>query len=708
MKALSYMVQTDPSILFSKPIEEAVTGRLLDASIVVREAAVDLIGKYIHQSACFSEAYYHALLLRLKDKGPSVRKRVVKCLRNIIVEDLDNERIVEILGELIKRCEDDNDTIRTCVVKTFVHIWVDKGSESSTFKNICRVLKVYPMKDSFVALLKSMIKYEGKTINRLTQVATSAVNQLYASKTTINSLVYAKLLEILALTEPQIVKTHISTLHIFLTPNDNTPEESEVLICIANMIEKAACTLKGKKTKNVSKIERNLLNLVYTQGTALVSAAVGALCSICQHITYDANTLIQLIRNCFVILSSQKRPEGIDSKMISSLYRALLVISLTIKNFSKDIYSIIELETGKTFSESIFDFIKYYCSVDNTTIKYRALESLSAIWIRFPYLLASSEVLVREAWKEAESCEAKLTILRMFNEFLMYADIEPIEDTDTSPIFLSIQGYVDYILYLAKDSELVVRESAVRVVKLIHQQGLVNPTLYLSILIACLSDENLFIRETCYLCIEKLYKKSSNTILVSLKQGIQESYSYQVKLYKTTRNIFESGDSVYNRLYLLLKQKKAQKFQFLNTLVGLLEPSADPSFTYFISELISTLNFSISSEISTIFNHITSKLDSTGQRTLRTISTCKKNKEGLRHIDLMDALLTLQLIILKKYLEALYHVKDEDNHPDRPVQRISDEGTKFCDLYEGFYEYHTLQELSVSMAVDFKEKVFSI
>merc|ERR1712130_612124 len=49
---------------------------------MVREAAVDLVGKFILHRAELIDKYYEMLLLRILDTGVSVRKRVIKILKD--------------------------------------------------------------------------------------------------------------------------------------------------------------------------------------------------------------------------------------------------------------------------------------------------------------------------------------------------------------------------------------------------------------------------------------------------------------------------------------------------------------------------------------------------------------------------------------------------------------------------------------------------
>lgn len=122
MKCLTNVVEVDPAILKRKDMQIGVREKFLDASISVREAAVDLIGKYVLTSPELINQYYHMLAERILDTGVSVRKRVIKILRDICIEYPDFERIPEICVRMIRRVNDE-ESIQKLVTEVFLEMW---------------------------------------------------------------------------------------------------------------------------------------------------------------------------------------------------------------------------------------------------------------------------------------------------------------------------------------------------------------------------------------------------------------------------------------------------------------------------------------------------------------------------------------------------------------------------------------------------------
>lgn len=122
MKCLAMIVEVDPSILKRKDMQIGVNQKFLDASISVREAAVDLVGKYVLNSPDLIDQYYDMLSKRILDTGVSVRKRVIKILRDICIEYPNFDKIPEICVKMIRRVNDE-EGIQKLVTEVFMRMW---------------------------------------------------------------------------------------------------------------------------------------------------------------------------------------------------------------------------------------------------------------------------------------------------------------------------------------------------------------------------------------------------------------------------------------------------------------------------------------------------------------------------------------------------------------------------------------------------------
>lgn len=129
MKCLALIVEVDPSILTRKDMKIGVSQKFLDASISVREAAVDLVGKYVLSSSELIDQYYDMLSKRILDTGVSVRKRVIKILRDICIEYPNFDKIPEICVKMIRRVNDE-EGIQKLVTEVFMRMWFTPCSDN--------------------------------------------------------------------------------------------------------------------------------------------------------------------------------------------------------------------------------------------------------------------------------------------------------------------------------------------------------------------------------------------------------------------------------------------------------------------------------------------------------------------------------------------------------------------------------------------------
>ena len=88
-------------------MQRGVHGRFLDQSTSVREAAVELVGKFILIRPELIPKYYDMLSERILDTGISVRKRVIKIFKDICIEQQDFTKIPEMCVKMIRRVNDE-------------------------------------------------------------------------------------------------------------------------------------------------------------------------------------------------------------------------------------------------------------------------------------------------------------------------------------------------------------------------------------------------------------------------------------------------------------------------------------------------------------------------------------------------------------------------------------------------------------------------
>ena len=123
LKALGQIVTSDPSILSAPNVRRGIETHLLDSSPAVRDAAVELIGKYIIDSPKFASDYYQRIADRIADTGLGVRKRVIKLLKAYYSVTEDRAARIDICTRIVRRMLDEDDTVKELAIKTMEELW---------------------------------------------------------------------------------------------------------------------------------------------------------------------------------------------------------------------------------------------------------------------------------------------------------------------------------------------------------------------------------------------------------------------------------------------------------------------------------------------------------------------------------------------------------------------------------------------------------
>lgn len=116
LRIVAQLLAQNPEIFSLPQVQTSLSERLIDNSSQVRDAAVDIVGKYIVLKPQFAKDFYLIICDRSSDTGLVVRKRVVKLLKEIYNAVDDAEIKIEIADRLVRRVEDEEPSISELAV----------------------------------------------------------------------------------------------------------------------------------------------------------------------------------------------------------------------------------------------------------------------------------------------------------------------------------------------------------------------------------------------------------------------------------------------------------------------------------------------------------------------------------------------------------------------------------------------------------------
>ncbi|KAL9259895.1 Sister chromatid cohesion protein SCC2-like protein [Drosera capensis] len=129
LRAVSLIVEADPDGLCDAWVQSAVEGRFCDSAISVREAALELVGRYIASHPDVSLKYFEKVAERVKDTGVSVRKRAIRIIREMCISNANFPEFPRACIDIISRVGDEESSIQDLVCKTFYEFWFEEPSE---------------------------------------------------------------------------------------------------------------------------------------------------------------------------------------------------------------------------------------------------------------------------------------------------------------------------------------------------------------------------------------------------------------------------------------------------------------------------------------------------------------------------------------------------------------------------------------------------
>ena len=365
IKALSGPVGADPAILQLAAVTVGVHRALNDPSISVREATLDLVGQYIAQRPEFVERYYEVLSRRLADTGVSVRKRVIKILRDLCLRSPGSPRAIEATCHLVSRVGDEEE-VQKLIIKTFQELWFAPPAEGradltndekaerckqlvAVMTEACRDGAPRARAEWLGELMKLMLaddRSDGRTAKEHTaimRVGTQLVAQLIevllrldednaiqTNPQQLSGVLYA--LSVFCAARPVLLLPHVELLPAYLQYEQSAP----AIRYVCDMLPRLLPLLDHPPKALLEKLEKYLAALVFRVKEESIPGVIRALCSVC---TVSKNRQLlgdTLARFCHFLRKRQQSQAPVAPAEAGALKRAMLCAGLLCRHFDYD------------------------------------------------------------------------------------------------------------------------------------------------------------------------------------------------------------------------------------------------------------------------------------------------------------------------------------------------------------------------------------
>lgn len=680
MKCLTSIVEVDPSVLGLKEMQLGVSHSFLDHSTSVREAAVDLVGKFILSRPELIPKYYDMLSARILDTGVSVRKRVIKILKDVCVECPTYEKIPEICVKIIRRVNDE-DGIRKLVLEVFQNMWFTPVKEKPALDAESLVRKVMNITDVVAAtndqsmewfeqLLLSLFKpkEDAKEENnkapveipksildscrQIVDCLIETVVRLDGQGEDSQRLVSCmQLLHLFAKIRPQLMVHHATVLQPYLSLKCKTQGDYLIISCVAKTLELVVPLIEHPSEMFLARLEEDSVKLMMQQDPSVVLSCVSCLGSIVNNVTRNFSLIRDCLKKYLGFLTTYKN--GMENGTATPEFhlrtrpmfrRSLFVVGLLLRFFDFTDPEVIG-DLPPAIKDDVYQTFLFFLHNDKDSQHY-TLKAVGSVCIRHYELMLQTELkgLYRTYLSDIEApLQMKIQVLNNIENYLQEEERKMIKqdlewakmakqenlkemgDVTSGMASTVIQVFLKDTLESFIHPHSAVRSAALKVIQLILAQGLVHPVQMVPYLICMGTDDD----KSLSICADKqlqdIEKKYPGFIHMKAQSGIKLSYKLQRILQKAdvVRGFrLKEGElpgALNGFLYSTLRSKQQRRALVLSIMKQFDEQvKTSLSQMLYLSDNMAYFPYQVQDEPLFIIHHIDIMLSVTGTNLLQS------------------------------------------------------------------------------------------
>ncbi|OLY82821.1 Protein rad9 [Smittium mucronatum] len=616
LKALGTIASKNPKILALNVIKPVVKTRLRDISPLVREAAMDMLGKFIFSDMDIMKLYFKTICSRTVDKGAIVRRKVLKILKEIYYKADDFQYQVEICFLLLSRIKDDDKGVRELSLKTLKEIL-----KNTYQKNLLssEASKENDSNDFSEKLISSCKNGQSNSSERSHVLIQSEKPSLNSNENYVN---YAELPVAIQKNVSHSVRVISSALTLGKGKNAETKENLKAFLkCLCNdQSEDIAISENNQGYDGILMMADIafdlLLNIQVNESETSKSDDLKDVTE------YQVKGLAS-----FCIKRLLKNKEVFEKKEESRLYiketiRLLMLINLLVRNFpfknylssQKNYFQEIDsLIYGMDLSNFALDLTLFFTGHDQPlSVRTTALQMIGQIQMSYPEFMMteSVKILYDSTFKEPEII-LKRQLLKNFINFLRLELFQPSKKPDSHPkesVIDEVDSLVGYSLsndngmsasliqtYLENIIETVNLSKynsnddvGFEILSLILTQGLAHPLKCIPVLISIESLPNSPLRKTASKIHLDLSIKYDSFIHSLDSEGIKLAYEKQLEvcdsnhssvvgycLKKDWQDNESNLEAVLQPLYDTVTAKKTSQLTFISNTFSIIKSTLD-------------------------------------------------------------------------------------------------------------------------------------
>ncbi|XP_035699183.1 nipped-B-like protein isoform X3 [Branchiostoma floridae] len=674
MKCLTAVVAVDPGILARADMQKGVHGRFMDQSTSVREAALELVGKFVLLRTELIPQYYDMIIERILDTGISVRKRVIKILRDICLEVPDFTKVTEMCVKMIRRVNDE-EGIKKLVNDVFQQMWfspVKSSDEESLFRKVINITDVVDAcketgYDWFEQLLSNLLKAEenasykpaSKACVQITDCLVQNVLSLeektaetVENRTSSHRLVSSlQTLYLFSKVRPELLVDHAMTLQPYLSTQCSTQGDYLVLHNVARILQLVVPLMEHPSEVFLASLEEDLMKLIIKHGMMILQACVSCLAAVVNNVTHNIRLVWDCFQKYFGVLGKLKQEYSMDPESQAlqqnrpTLLRSLFTVGLLCKHFDFD--RKMKGHTKVCIKDKVFEVLMYFMDHPDEAVQHKALTGIGFLSIQHPDLMMGSQMtkMYHKLLMENSSVKLKCQVLRNLQNYLTEEDaklrvadaewsknakkedLKEMGDVSSGMGSSIMQIYLKHVMETFFHSETSVRMAALHVIVLVLKQGLVHPVQCVPYLVAMGTDQEMMVRNKADQQLSEIDHKYSGFIHMKALAGIKMSFKLQqiaqqngdciVRGMREDEN--RSPTALCSHLYSLVRCNRQHRRALLLSLLKLFDDeTCQLDILLYVADNLACFPYATQDEPLFIIHHVDIILSVTGANVLQS------------------------------------------------------------------------------------------
>uniref|UniRef100_A0A8C7GV06 Nipped-B protein n=1 Tax=Oncorhynchus kisutch TaxID=8019 RepID=A0A8C7GV06_ONCKI len=662
MKCLSEVVAVDPSILARLDMQRGVHGRLMDNSTSVREAAVELLGRFVLSRPQLTEQYYDMLIERILDTGISVRKRVIKILRDICLEQPTFNKITEMCVKMIRRVNDE-EGIKKLVNETFQKLWFtptpnhDKDAMTRKILNITDVVSAckdtgYDWFEQFTlcASLQNLpltypVETEGRICVSVSDIENKGVNsnRLVSCITTL--FLFSK-------NRAQLMVKHAMTMQPYLTTKCNTQSDFMVICNVAKILELVIPLMEHPSETFLTTIEEDLMKLTIKYGMTVVQHCVSCLGAVVNRVTHNYKFVWACFNRYYGALTKLKtqHSEDCNNPVLAAnkpaLLRSLFTVGALCRHFDFD-QEEFKGPSKVVIKDKVMELLLYFTKHEDEEVQTKAIIGLGFQFIQYPGLMFMQDVktLYNGILSDRKSSvNLKIQVLKNLQTYLQeedsrmqeadqqwkklskQEDLKEMGDISSGMSSSIMQLYLKQVLEAFFHTQSNVRHFALNVIALTLNQGLIHPVQCVPYLIAMGTDPEPTMRNKADQQLVEIDKKYTGFIHMKAVAGMKMSYQVQQAIWSAKGTVIrgyrqdETTSALCAHLFSMVRTNRQHRRAFLISLLNLFDDSSkmEVNMLLYIADNLACFPYQSQEEPLFIMHHIDITLSVSGSNLLQS------------------------------------------------------------------------------------------